>query len=57
MATRDIEGIVAKHRLGPYEAMPMTWFNILNPNYSQARGRKEMFDKFRQAGENRPLSL
>jgi bifunctional non-homologous end joining protein LigD len=47
ICARDLEGIVAKHRLGPYEAMPVTWFKILNPDYSQKRGRKEMFDRFR----------
>jgi hypothetical protein len=26
----------------------------LNPDYSQARGRKEMFDRFRERGEMRP---
>ena len=45
---RDLEGIVAKHRLGPYAPTPMTWFKILNENYSQKRGRREMFDKFRE---------
>jgi bifunctional non-homologous end joining protein LigD len=45
---RDLEGIVAKHRLGPYAATPVTWFKILNDGYSQKRGRKEMFDKFRE---------
>ena len=33
VCARDLEGIVAKHRLGPYEAVPMTWFKILNPDY------------------------
>jgi len=47
ICARDIEGIVAKHRLGPYEARPVTWFKVLNENYSQRRGRLEMFDKFR----------
>jgi bifunctional non-homologous end joining protein LigD len=45
---RDCEGIVAKHRLGPYTAAPMSWFKIINPNYSQHRGRREMFDRFRE---------
>jgi bifunctional non-homologous end joining protein LigD len=45
---RDLEGIVAKHRLGPYAATPVTWFKVLNPGYSQKRGRREMFDKFRR---------
>jgi bifunctional non-homologous end joining protein LigD len=44
----DLEGIVAKHKLGPYTSAPMSWFKIINPNYSQHRGRKEMFDKLRQ---------
>ena len=48
ICARDLEGIVAKHRLGPYEARPVTWFKVLNPDYSQKRGRREMFDKFRE---------
>ncbi len=47
---RDCEGIVAKHRLGPYTTAPMSWFKILNPDYTQKRGRREMFDKFRAYG-------
>jgi len=30
---------------------PQTWFKILNPDYTQKRGRKEMFDKLRTNGE------
>ena len=48
VCARDIEGIVAKHRLGPYEPRPVTWFKVLNPDYSQKRGRREMFDRFRE---------
>ena len=41
---KDLEGIVAKHRLAPYVTTPATWFKILNPDYySQKRGRREMF--------------
>jgi bifunctional non-homologous end joining protein LigD len=47
----DLEGIVAKHRLAPYSSKPQSWFKILNPNYTQARGRKEMFDRFRERRE------
>jgi len=43
---RDCEGIVAKHRLVPYTNKPQSWFKILNPDYTEKRGRKEMFDKF-----------
>jgi bifunctional non-homologous end joining protein LigD len=45
---KDCEGIVAKHRLAPYSAKPQSWFKVLNPGYTQKRGRKEMFDKFRE---------
>ena len=38
ICARDLEGIVAKHRLGPYAATPVTWFKVLNPDYSQKRG-------------------
>jgi hypothetical protein len=36
--------------LGPYGTAPVSWFKILNPAYTQKRGRREMFDKFRDAG-------
>jgi ATP-dependent DNA ligase len=32
ICARDLEGIVAKHRLGPYDATPVTWFKVLNPD-------------------------
>jgi ATP-dependent DNA ligase len=51
VCARDCEGVVAKHRLAPYSAKPQSWFKILNPDYSQARGRKEMFEKFRNQSE------
>jgi ATP-dependent DNA ligase len=40
---KDLEGIVAKHRLALYVTRPQTWFKILNPGYSQKRDRREMF--------------
>ena len=42
---RDCEGIVAKHRLGTYTARPATWYKVLNPAYTQKRGRREMFQR------------
>lgn len=48
ICARDLEGIVAKHRLGPYEATPVTWYKVLNPDYTQKRGRRELFDRFRE---------
>jgi bifunctional non-homologous end joining protein LigD len=44
---KDLEGIVCKHKAAPYSITPKSWFKCLNPNYSQHRGRHEMFDKFR----------
>jgi hypothetical protein len=40
VCARDLEGIVVKHRLGPYEPTPVTWFKVLNPDYTQKRGRR-----------------
>jgi ATP-dependent DNA ligase len=40
---RDLEGIVAKHRDGLYNANKPAWIKIKNPNYSQKEGREELF--------------
>jgi ATP-dependent DNA ligase len=41
----DLEGIVAKRKADLYE--PRTrWLKIKNPNYSQAEGRPELFDRW-----------
>jgi hypothetical protein len=56
----DLEGIVAKHKDGPYTSAPISWFKIINPNYSQHAGRREMFDRFRDKrndGDGRPGGL
>jgi len=42
----DLEGVVCKHKFAPYVSKPQVWFEVLNPDYSQKRGRKEMFEKF-----------
>jgi bifunctional non-homologous end joining protein LigD len=39
---QDLEGIVAKLRYGSYGEH---WYKIRNPNYSQYRGRRELFEK------------
>jgi putative heme degradation protein len=44
---QDLEGIVIKAARGPY-GTPRSWLKVINPNYSQHRGRREMFDKFRE---------
>ncbi len=45
----DLEGIVAKHRHGPYVTEPQqtTWFKIRNRNYSQMEGREKLFERER----------
>ena len=45
----DLEGIVAKHKSGPYVAdrESSTWFKILNRDYSQMQGREELFERER----------
>jgi bifunctional non-homologous end joining protein LigD len=43
-----LEGIVAKHKLAPYVTSPPTWFKVLNPDYTQKRGCREIFDRFRE---------
>jgi bifunctional non-homologous end joining protein LigD len=46
----DLEGIVAKHKFGPYveDREQSTWIKILNRNYSQKIGREELFEGDRQ---------
>ena len=44
--------IVAKHKLAPYVEKPAMWFKVLNPDYTQKRGRKEMFESFRNHDES-----
>jgi len=48
---QDCEGIVGKYKRGAYAAKPVSWVKILNPSYSQKRGREEMFERFRERGE------
>jgi ATP-dependent DNA ligase len=45
---QDLEGIVGKWRHGAYSAEPpASWLKIKNPNYSQAVGRHERFERKR----------
>ncbi|HZT29453.1 MAG TPA: RNA ligase family protein [Bryobacteraceae bacterium] len=46
---QDLEGIVAKQRDGVYDPKAPTWIKIKNPDYSQAAGRHEFFDRRRVA--------
>jgi bifunctional non-homologous end joining protein LigD len=45
----DLEGVVAKHKFGPYvtERESSTWVKILNRGYSQKQGREELFERDR----------
>jgi bifunctional non-homologous end joining protein LigD len=49
---QDCEGIVGKYKRGTYRDKPASWVKILNPSYSQMRGRDEMFERFRERGEH-----
>ena len=48
---QDCEGIVGKYKRGTYTAAPISWVKILNPLYTQKRGRQEMFEAFRERPE------
>jgi bifunctional non-homologous end joining protein LigD len=45
----DLEGIVAKHRSGPYLQHHAQWLKIRNHGYSQWKGRKEFFERERES--------
>jgi len=47
----DLEGIVAKHKFGPYvvERESSTWFKILNREYSQKDNREDLFERERHS--------
>jgi ATP-dependent DNA ligase len=47
----DLEGIVAKHKFGPYvtDREHSTWFKIRNRSYSQMAGREELFERNRSS--------
>jgi bifunctional non-homologous end joining protein LigD len=46
VCAKDIEGIVAKRKNGIYAAGER-WLKIKNPNYTQAEGRRELFESMR----------
>ena len=45
----DLEGIVGKPKWSPYRELRgrTTWLKVKNPEYSQAEGRRELFDRRR----------
>jgi bifunctional non-homologous end joining protein LigD len=45
ICARDLEGIVAKLKTAPYaDTKSARWIKVKNPAYSQAEGRRELFD-------------
>jgi len=44
---RDLEGIVAKHKFGPYLQDAAQWFKIRNRKYSQWAGWEKFFGRDR----------
>jgi bifunctional non-homologous end joining protein LigD len=45
ICSRDLEGIVAKRKLGIYKNNGLGWKKIKNPKYSQAEGRPDLFTR------------
>ncbi len=45
MYDKDLEGFVAKRKLGIYKSNGLGWLNIKNPKYSRAEGRFELLSK------------
>src|SRR5207245_10944224 len=45
---QDLEGVIIKAARGPYNEAPRSWLKVINPNYSQHRGRREMLNGFRE---------
>jgi ATP-dependent DNA ligase len=43
----DLEGIVAKRKADPYETRTV-WYKVKNPDYSQAEGRDDVFNRPRR---------
>jgi ATP-dependent DNA ligase len=41
----DLEGIVAKRKDGLYTPEETSWVKVKNPQYSQAEGREELFER------------
>jgi len=41
----DLKGMVAKRRDGLYTPDETSWVKIRNPQYSQMRGRRELFER------------
>jgi len=44
----DLEGIVAKPKASVYRSEQRPWIKVKNPSYSQAEGRRELFDSRRR---------
>jgi ATP-dependent DNA ligase len=44
----DLEGIVAKRKVDTYSPQTV-WYQLKNPHYTQAEGRRELFERRRRA--------
>jgi len=47
ICARDLEGIVAKRKLGTYKDDATGWLKVKNRTYSQAEGRHELLTRGR----------
>jgi bifunctional non-homologous end joining protein LigD len=48
ICSKDLEGIVAKRKLGIYKNNGLGWKKIKNPKYSQAEGRHDLFTRVKK---------
>ena len=48
ICSRDLEGIVAKPAHSPYRTERPLWIKIKNRSYTQAEGRRELFESHRR---------
>jgi ATP-dependent DNA ligase len=51
ICARDLEGIVAKRRMGIYKDDGNAWLKIKNKSYSQAEGRHELLTRQSRAAK------
>ena len=48
VCSKDLEGVVAKRKLGVYKEDGNAWVKIKNPSYTQAEGRHELLTKHKK---------
>jgi hypothetical protein len=61
---RALQGEIRRHDFSTFvdqppndSETPRSWLKVLNPNYTQKRGRREMFDRFRERQAERRVGV